>query len=641
MAFSTDEGKTVGIIRKGEFQLKKPKVDLSDSGEWQVVAHNAHFEYGIWNYILAPRYGWPLLEDPKSWDCTLSRAAAANLPLALEKLGIALQLKHLKDMEGNRIMKHLSKPQKDGTFDEDPVKYERLYSYCKGDVQVECAADKLLPSLSPRERAVWELDLLINRRGIKVDIEMARAAVRLAAFYTTRLNEPLKELTHGFIDKASQVGAMADWLKSVGVKVPMREIKDKDNKLVMKETLDKQSLAELLADKAHPIPQIARTVIEIRQQVGKASTAKYQTLVDAASPADQRLRGTLQYHAAGTGRWGGRMFQPQNLPQGTEKDVETAIAVIKRDDVGTMDLMYDKPMETLSSCLRGVIIPGAGKKFLSGDYSSIEARMVFWLANDPFALARYRMGVDLYIDMAAYVYKREAKSIGPKSAERQLGKKIILGCGFGMGPIRFRASCLADPFAPFDPGEELAELAVSSYREKYKKVRDEWYNVERAAVAAVLNPGKVFTCCDGKVKYGMSPDRQFLVCKLPSGRPLRYYKPDARAEENKFGQIKNALHFWGEHPKTKQWVRLSTYGGALFENITQASARDVMVNGMLKCEEAEYSVVLTVHDELLTEVPDDKSFELKKMLALMCELPPWAKDFPVAAEGWEGKRYRK
>lgn len=199
---------------------------------------------------------------------------------------------------------------------------------------------------------------------------------------------------------------------------------------------------------------------------------------------------------------------------------------------------------------------------------------------------------------------------------------------------------MEDQFSPFDPGEELAQAAVKAYREKYKSVRNEWYKVEDAAVLAVRNPGRRYTCCGDKVTWGMSGDRNFLICKLPSGRPIRYYRPSVKTEETAIG-IKDVLRVMSENPRTKKWMLMPTYGGALFENITQGTARDVMAHGMLKAEAAGFPVVLTVHDELLSEVPDSPAFDKETFLKLMCSLPPWAKGFPVVAEGWEGYRYRK
>lgn len=631
-------------VRREEFASRRPSAKFLDAIR-RLEAHNTLFEYCGWNYILAKKLGWPAIYDPKRWSDTMARAAMCNMPLGLDKLSSALDLPIKKDLEGRKVMLSLSRPvgftpAGHPIYNEDRDAYERMYAYNRNDVETERLVSKALPDLSDDERKVWELDLKINLRGVRIDTTLARAAKSLAAHFTDKLNEPLKSMTGGFIDKASQVAVLIEWLEARGVEVPTKLDKDKDGKPIRKKSLDKIGLAEVLLRK--DLPPVVREVLEIRREVGKSSTSKYRAVVDAASPRDQRLRGSLQYHAAGTGRWGGRLFQPQNLPQGTlpPEEVEPAIEAIKENNPTLLEMMYPRPMEALSSCIRGCLIPAPGMKFLSGDYSSIEARKVFWLAGDQAALAKYRAGVDLYIDMAAFVYKRDPSTIGKKSHERQLGKKIILGCGYGMGHVRFRNSCMTDQFYPFDPGEELARMAVTSYRKKYKTVRDEWYRVEDAAVWAVQNPGKVYSCCAGKVFYGMSPDRRFLVCRLPSGRPLRYYKPCVKVEETKVG-VKPVLYFYGEHPETKQWVLLSTYGGALFENITQGDARDVMAHGMLECEATQCPVVLHTHDELLAEVPDRPEYDEDYLLSRMMKLPYWCADFPVASEGWEGYRYRK
>lgn len=608
-----------------------------------LTAHSAHFEYAIWNYILHKRYGWPALWDPKHWRCTLAKAAMCNLPLSLDQAGAALGLKTKKDLEGRAAMLKLTKPLHIDalgfpTYNEDRDLQETVYAYCAKDVETEMELDARLPDLPPNEQKIWELDLEINRRGVKADTETAKKAMGMAAEFTSTLNSKLLALTGGAVTKASQIAEIKRYLAVLGVQTP--------------DGLDKNVVAGLLADPS--TPQKAKDVIKIRQQVGKSSTAKYETILDYASEIDQRMRGMLQYHAAGPGRWGGRGPQPQNFPKGMGFDSGAVCT-----DIGALspsafwEKYGDKSMEALSAALRGVLTAGEGKVLCCADHSAIEARVVLWLAADELALGKYRMGINLYNDMGKSLYGYPvSKDKTPK--EYAVSKAIILGCGYGMGKVKFRGTCAT---WGVEIDEAMAEAAVKAYRAKYKAVVEMWYKQEDAARNSILNPGSVHPC--GKVVWGLDRKREFLVCKLPSGRHLRYFRPSVKPIITPYGE-KQEIHYWcnGLGGKLEQ---NKTYGGSLVENITQATARDIMANGMLRAEEAGFPVILTVHDELVTEINHDlgltmpfsqdgsPDFEkspfyktkLDGLIKAMCTLPEWADGLPIAAEGWIGKRYRK
>lgn len=623
-AYPSDWTGGVPLVIAGHDISAGTSVDLADMLRHAevVVAHNAHFEYAIWNYILHKRYGWPSLWEPSRWSCTLSRAAMSNLPISLDKACKALNVPHQKQtLKGRSAMQRLCKPKGynvlgDPIWDNDPATLHDLYEYCRADVAAEMDLDSRLPELPPQERKIWELDLRINHRGFLSDVYTASKAKDMAEEITNALNGKLLALTNGQVDRATRVQSMKYWLESKGLKVS---------------SLNKEAVTNLLKNPV--IPQEVKDVIAIRQQVGKSSTAKYQAILDTAGE-DKRIRGTLQYHAAGTGRWGGRLVQPQNLPKGTIKDCTPYINAIARGDKGGLG---DKPMEALSSCIRGVMcIAPKGRKLVVADYSAIEARVLLWLANDELGLGKYRMGINLYVDMAKFIYNDSeiAKDTHPK--EYALGKAAVLGCGYGMGKDKFVATCASQGI---DINIELAEKAISAYRKKYKRVVEMWYAVEAAAKNAVLLPGTVHACCDGKAVFGMDPKREYLVCKLPSGRHLRYFRPSVKAIETAFGE-KQEIHYYASD-MAGDLEEFKTYGGSLVENITQATARDIMASGMLNAEAAGYKIILTVHDELVAETEDDKRFNVDGFVKTMCTLPPWAAGCPIAAEGWEGYRYRK
>ena len=678
VGFSSGAPFAAGVHTLTAREAKTPDqlASYCSSSDFFISAHNAHFEFAIWHHILHKRYGWPAMDDPSRWYCTMARALACGLPASLDELGRVLLIKTPKDLEGRRLMLQMCKP-KGYTFlgepiwDEDPKRLARLYAYNATDVKAEMEVDGLLPQLSEGERKVWEQDLLMNRRGIKIDLEFARAAAPLSRLVLDDISARLKKLTGGKIKAITQVTAIKDYLKSRGVKLPT---KYRDGESV--ESIDKVALVRMLMN-----PEVdahCREVIYLRQQGGKStSTAKYQQVLETVGD-DGRVRGTVQYHAAHTGRWGGRLLQPHNIPQGfkgeegEEKQLR-AVDLAKNNDPALFMLEYgDKAMDALSDSLRGLIVAGEGNELLVADYAAIEARGVFWFADDTEALACYARGESPYIQMANYVYKRDDITKTKDPLEYDIGKRVILGCGFGMSWLKFRDSVFEETAKRGKPvwlEDEVAKRAVKGYRELHKPVVDLWYATSKAAIDAVKNPGQRYEVAGGKILYSMSADRRFLVCRLPSGRYLWYWKPSVkpvitywcpaghgkldREDESCYcpecdkdypaldiKQTKLELHYWGKHPRTKAWCELKTYGGAEVENYVQATARDLMANGMLKAEADGFPLVLTVHDEELAEAKKGTK-TLERFIEVLCDKPAWAAGYPVAAEGWVATRYRK
>ena len=630
-----------------------------------IGAHNAIFEYACYNLILHRRHGWPARWDPKLWTCTMARAAMCGLPLDLDGLTRVLGCKTPKDLEGRAVMLKLCKPltTEPLTFDEGPAKYARMGVYNKGDVIGEIEVDALLPELPPSERRVWELDLVMNRRGIQIDLDLARKGAAMSKAMMGPLNDRIRVLTRGEIDRATQNTALKAWVKRQGVKVPAKfDVKAGE----MKESLDKVAVTEMLA--RPDLPPTVREVIKLKRQAGKStSTAKYAKALEMVCP-DGRIRGNLQYHGAHTGRWAGRLLQTQNFPRGFKKEDQLdAIEYVKTGDAELFDMVYgDKAMDTLSNTLRGMIVAPAGKVLVSADYNAIEARGNFWLAGARAVLDAYARGESPYLDMGAYISRRPITKEGDP-LDYKIAKAAILGCGFGMGWEKFRDAIYLETAKEGKPlliPDDLAKRAVNGFREKYPEVPRMWREHEGAAIRAVQNPGVRYPVCGGKVLWAMSNDRRFLVCRLPSGRYLWYWKPAVIESYRLFCKDPKCVHwekmdesvcptrrpqtvltFWGSHPKTGEWCQLTAWGGTLTENVTQAVARDIMVNGMFEVERAGFEMELTTHDDLLAEYPlhgRDKFVEpLPNFMAAMCKTPSWAAGFPVAAEGWIGERYRK
>lgn len=647
-------------FRRNEIHLlaKHPGV-----GALIIGAHNAPFEAAMWEHIMVPRFGAPRRDSPTVWRCTMARAAQVGLPLGLDELTRVLRCKTKKDLVGRAMMLRLCKPLSydvlgDPVYDESPAAYEILYAYNDTDVDAEMEVDVLVPELTPSEQRIWELDFVMNRRGFQVDLALAEKGAEMSGSLMGPINTRVKALTKNIVDKATQNVALIRWIESRGVAAPTKEEFDpKIKKTVTKKSLDKIRVTELL--ERPDLPADVRDVVLLKRQASKqTSTAKFAKALEMVC-ADGRVRGGLQYHAAHTGRWGGRLLQPHNIPQGygADPDAATGMEMHEQDLAlssvmsGSAELMTftygDKAMEALSDVLRAMIISAPEKKLLSADYNAIEARIVFWLAGQEDALASYRSGGSPYLDMGEYIYRRKITKKGDPR-EYDIAKRTVLGSGFGMGWKTWRDNVYAETAKKGNPvrlSDELAKTAVNGYREKYAAVPRAWKETEAAAISAVRNPGQRYTSCCGKVTWTMSNDRRFLVARLPSGRYLWYYKPSVKMAETPWGAEKATLFYWGTDPDTKAWAELKTYGGALFENITQAVARDVMAHGMLNAEDAGYLMILTVHDELLAEIlaalVAAGKHSLDLFMKIMCALPPWAEGLPVLAEGWVANRYRK
>jgi DNA polymerase len=308
----------------------------------------------------------------------------------------------------------------------------------------------------------------------------------------------------------------------------------------------------------------------------------------------------------------------------------TAIKLIKQGSASSIEMLTDDVMGFMSSAIRGMVCAPQGKKLLVADFAAIEARVLGWLAGSEKMLNQFRNGEDLYKDMASNIYRVDVKDVTPE--QRQLGKAAILGAGYGMGAPKFYETCLSWGIKVH---EGLAKTAINTYRQTYHHVRQLWYDQEKAAHTAVRTGNRV-EC--GKTIWFMQDD--FLKCQLPSGRCLHYYKPELKMKQNDWGESIE-LSYLAE--KMGKAFRNGTYGGKLVENITQAVARDLMADAMLRIEDEGFNIVLSVHDELVAEVPQQTALQnpLERFCNLMAATPNWAKDCPVAAEGWEGINYKK
>lgn len=623
-----------------------------------MVAHNAAFERCIFQYVM-PRYGWPV-PSVEQWRCTMVMAYAMALPGALEHMGPALNTGFEKDMVGNRLMMAMSKPRrprkgepKDAIlWREAPEDIARLHAYCRSDVEAERAGDARLVRLRPSEQALWHLDQVINDRGVFVDVALARRNLAIVDAHTAALDRKMAEVTDFEVTACSNVNQLKAFLKSHNV--PLGEKLNKET-MIYTETLGKETVTELLV--SLPPDHPCYLPLQLRQEGGKASVDKIDALV-AGIGANGRAQGLTQFHAASTGRWGGRRFQPQNILRPDEDfDIDGAIEVILKYPTAkamqALDAMFGDPITCVSYTLRGMVAAEPGNKIIAADYNNIEGVVLSWLAGETGKIDAFRQffagkGPDLYLVAASGIYGIPVDKMSKKThpEERQIGKVSELACGYGGGVGAFQT--MAHTYGVKVPDDQAEEIKTA-WRDSNPAIVAFWRDVDDAAIKAITTPGKTVEC--GPVAFKVVGS--FLWLKLPSGRALCYPYPKVMPVKTPWGQMRDAVTFktvpnvsnrkkivWADESNTPRWARISTYGGALVENITQAVARDILAEGLVRLERNAYPVILHVHDEAVSEVAAGFG-SVKEYEQIMCELPPWAKGLPVAAPGFEAERYRK
>ncbi|WP_447314594.1 DNA polymerase [Klebsiella michiganensis] len=635
--------------------------------------HNSHFDRTVL------RHAMPELAPPvERWRDTMVQALAHSLPGALgalcEVLGVPQD--KAKDKEGKSLIQLFCKPRpknsklRRATSKTHPVEWQRFVAYAGLDIEAMREVYKRLPKWNYQgaELALWHRDQRINDRGVCMDVQLAKAAIEAVDLEQKRLAKRTQVITDGEVQAATQRDAMIKHIvESYGVELP---------------DMQRSTLERRIADPDLPSP--VKELLAIRLQASTTSTSKYKSLMKGIS-SDGRLRGTLQFCGASrTGRWAGRLFQPQNLPRPTlvQERIDEGIEALKS---GCADLLFDNVMELTSSALRGCIMAPAGKKLVVSDLSNIEGRKLAWLAGEAWKLDAFRAYDTLILDQtgapiwdaAAKDYKRrgpdlyklayaKAFNITPEDVtkyQRQIGKVMELGLGFGGGVAAFLTFALvygldleelataAMPNIPRDVQREakswydesvkrkatygLSErvfIACDSLKRLWRRAHPEtcdfWYQLERTVRAAIATPKKTLYCGYLKVRR----DGAWLRIQLPSGRALCYPSPSIE---------KGNITYMGINSYSRKWQRLKTYGGKLVENVTQAAARDVLAGNMPLIENAGYSIVLTVHDEVICEAPDTDDYTDAALSSLLSTNPEWAPDIPLNAGGFEAYHYRK
>lgn len=617
-------------------------------------AHNSFFDRTLLNGEQFWLREWGRLSR---WRCTMMQALSHGLPGKLDHLCQIFKLPpELAKKPGREFIDLFCKPQGKkkvrNTRETHPEKWRDFMDYAAADIPSMREVHRLCPkwNMTAKELNLWFLDQKVNDRGFAVDTEFAVAATKATTKEKEALAARCEELTDGEVERATQRDKLLQYLLiEHGVQLPdMRA-----------DTIERR-----LEDPE--LPEYVKELLRIRLKSSKASTSKYKRITDME--VGGRMYGGLQFAAANrTGRWGGRGFQPQNQPRPTHK-YPMIVAGIEAAKAGCMDLVTDDVMGLASSCIRSVIIAPKGKKLVTSDLSNIEGRKLAWLAGEEWKLDAFRKfdrgeSHDMYKVSYARAFGVDPGSVEDESDERQIGKVMELFLGyqggvgaFGTGAVTYgidleamaRAAMPSIPLLNLREAEGVYAWAVqqkrtlgfsknvyvvcealkSLWRQAHPKTELLWAYYETAARNAIQNPGVDFPA--GRCVF--SRIKNWLRIKLPSGRYLCY--PDPRVEGNKISYANVNVY-------TKRWTRTYTYGGKIAENIDQASSRDVMAEAMPHAEEAGYEIVLTIHDDLMTETPDTDDFDHIGLGRILTTNADWNMGLPLAAKGMSVYRWRK
>lgn len=603
-----------------QIEAQEMLVEMMSDEANLVYAHNASFEYGIWNEVMVKQHKFRPL-SPRQMRCTQAMARRACIPQSLAKCGAYLQLGQRKDARGSTLIRKFCIPQKPdkthGTVwrrfpQDDPSAFKEFCEYCVQDVRTEQDVEKALKlfDVGGISHAAFVYDLIINDEGFPVDIEALKAASQMIDNELDRVRGEFIKLT-GL--NPTQTAAVTIWLRERGYQGEDLRASTMNEEIENWEPWTSTLEADALK------------ALELRRVMSYAATKKVKSMLELAGPDDNRVRGTLFYHGASTGRWSSKLVQQQNMKRSTDES-EAAFHHLRQGlSADTLELIHGPILETLASGIRHFINDGT-EPLDSVDYAAIEARIVCWLAGQEDALDEFARNVDRYKTMAARIFKIRPEDV--TKPQRFLGKQSVLGCGYGMGASKFQGTCASyGEDVPMD----LAELAVQTFRKTHRKVVSLWYDLERACKNAINNPGSKHTVGKLEVFTLATAGRRFMMIKLPSKRHLSF--PDPAIEDDQ-------ITFYGQIPMKQIWGRISTYGGKLVENVTQAVAADVMTMGTANAIKAGHKIVMLVHDEAV-RLTRGSPHDLDHFTKCLTDMPEWASGLPLAAEGATIEFYKK
>jgi DNA polymerase len=592
---------------------------------WVVAAFNDAFETAIEKLILAPRYRWPEIPIERH-RCTQAMCLALGLPARLSAAADALELSHRKDAAGERLMHQTSKPRRPHKNEdprkiywfEDRERLDRLFAYCAQDIRVERELYNRLPPLSDSEQAIWRLSYQINVRGFHIDRAFAEAARKIAEAAAPEIDQEITEITSGDITSINQVAKLTAWLQDHGCGL---------------QKLDRKAIERHLQKGDDELSAQVRRVLELRVGGAQAATKKINALL-ARAGADDRIRGAFRYHGAATGRFSSEGVQVQNLKRPIVGDLDAAIAAVKTGNYDHVKSLYPKPLAIVGDCSRAMICAAPGHALIGADFSSIESRVLAWVAGEEWKLDSYRRfdathdpRDEPYCITACKIFGKPNGSFTKDDPERNVGKVADLAFGYAGGLGAWRK------FEPERFTDDEVKAFIRGWRRSHPEIKRLWGRLDRAAWTAVQQRGCIVRC--GVVRFRC--DGVFLQLTLPSGRTLFYPQPRIIGDEheqhvvfadNAAGQFKDCRNGDG------------AYGGLWTENVVSGIARDLLAEAMLRIEAAGYPIVLHVHDELVCEVPINFG-GTEEFTRLMTRKPAWALDLPIAAKAWTGTRYCK
>ena len=574
------------------------------------VAYNAQFE----RVCLSKYLGHWL--DPHQWRCTAVMAAYLTMPARLADAAVALDATEQKMEEGKDLIRFFSVPCRatkanDGRTrnlpEHAPDKWAVYKQYNAQDVETERAVRKACDA-HPMLESEWELyalDQLINDRGVRVDKLLVKQAMRVDSEFTETAYQRAKDITG--LENPGSVAQLKAWLADQDV--PMESLAKK-----------------LVQEKAANTEGLVSELLSLRLELSKTSIKKYETIARCVC-RDGRVHGMLQFYGANrTGRWAGRLLQVQNLPQNHLEDLDTAAAVVKTGDTELVEMLYGSVPNTLSELIRTALIPKQGCRFIVADFSAIEARVLAWLAGEEWVLEEFRGAGKIYEATASRMYHVPKESIvkgNPNYEYRQKGKQATLSCGYGGG-----VGALKNMGAKM-PEDEMQPL-VDAWRSANPHIVGLWNAMDRAMRKVIREHSSVRV---GKIRLYWKDEK--MLIRLPSGRELCYLSP--RTVTNRFGS--NGIGYMAP-TANGQLMAQETFGGKACENVTQATARDILAHAMLNLEDHGYRIVFHVHDECVMEMPEGTG-SVEEACAIMGQTPEWCSDLPLRADGYECRSYRK
>lgn len=575
----------------------------------RVVKHafNAMFERVCLSRMLGMPEGTYI--GASSWRCTMAQAAYWGVQGSLKQVAAFLDVDAQKDAAGTRLINKFSKATaKPVAFDGGD--WGRFVAYCARDVDCEMEVAAKLPGPIPeREQGLYVLDQRINDRGAGVDARLAATACAMSEADAASSKERLAAITG--LANPNSPAQLLKWLQGRGCPV---------------ESCGREALEAEAAREG--CDALAREAIRLRLASAKSSVKKYAVARDAAG-ADGRLRGCFQFYGAATGRWAGRLMQLQNLPRGrlSGDALDDARAFAREGDAEALELLYGDVQDALKSLVRTVLVPREGHVFAVSDFSAIEARVLAWLAGEKWVLDVFRGDGKVYEATASRMFGVPVDQVGKDL--RQRGKVATLALGYQGGPKALeRMGALAMGI----PEAELPKM-VRMWRNANKRIKALWGEAETAAYAA-LRGGGPQRFARGACRVRKDSSIGGLAIDLISGRSL-HYRGAKVSDDGSLSYLACG--------KGAAALKVDTYGGRIVENVTQAIARDVLAEAMVRLEEAGYEIVAHVHDEVIVEVPADRADQcLGRVNALMGNVAPeWATGLPLRAEGYTCTSYRK